>query len=156
MQVLSRALAQAEERNDEGALALVLWLTAHSIVVGYEGPTFKVSRFLDITGRVRRSHHGQSRTLSCAFTASSEPSRSQEMYFSLHELRGSNAMHNDQQLIDVWRMYMYGTTEKESSGKCECCRRRRRMSWQRAGAVIKSIATRGHTFCGAAAAWPHT
>ncbi|BDA50311.1 probable ubiquitin carboxyl-terminal hydrolase 17 at C-terminar half [Coccomyxa sp. Obi] len=54
--VLSRALGQAEERNDEGPLALVLWLTAYCMLVGYEGPTFKIPRFLDITARAQKAH----------------------------------------------------------------------------------------------------
>lgn len=40
----------------------LLWLTAYSMLVGFEGPTFKVSRFLDIAGRV--PHHCKCRTLS--------------------------------------------------------------------------------------------
>ncbi|CAL8465188.1 g4723 [Coccomyxa elongata] len=54
--VLSRALAQAEERNDEGPLAVVLWLIAYSVLIGYEGPTFTLSCFLDITGRAQKGH----------------------------------------------------------------------------------------------------
>ncbi len=82
--MLRRALAQAEERNDEGPLALVLWLTAYNMLVGIDGPTFKVSRFLDITRRVRRSYH---RALTGVRTALSGPSTFKKFVTQVAEQR---------------------------------------------------------------------
>ena len=57
MQILSTALAQAEARDDEGALAAVLWEVAYNLLTGWEGPRFKISRFLDLVSRVSCMSH---------------------------------------------------------------------------------------------------
>lgn len=57
MQILSAALAQAEAHNDEGTLAAMLWEVAYNMLTGWEGPRFKISRFLDLVSRVSCMSH---------------------------------------------------------------------------------------------------